>query len=240
MKIVSQIREFFWPLLEGDPSPVPKNVDEMDLTASDDQLKTIYDLALKNFESEEKRNTSIETKSALFIGTLTVIVTVIMAVTTVLIKSDELDIYSLILLSILVLLGVYLCRTIWFSVRALERRTFHSLSYKDLLLSTDENSMYRSIIIKLINNTRKNSISINEKVDNMVMAQEYFKRCIYCVALYSSCLLLKCYNIASDKYYFSVEAFIHEFNAPIWLTTVSVCLNALLISLLLSKAFKKK
>jgi hypothetical protein len=46
------------------------------------------------------------------------------------------------------------------------------------------------LIAKIANKMRKNGITINGKVDNMTMAQEYFKRAIVVVTLYSFIILL--------------------------------------------------
>ena len=46
------------------------------------------------------------------------------------------------------------------------------------------------MIAAIANKMRKNAININAKVDNMTMAQEYFKRAIVVVALYSFIILL--------------------------------------------------
>ena len=46
------------------------------------------------------------------------------------------------------------------------------------------------LIVKIANKIEKNAITINYKVDNMTMAQEYFKRAIVVVALCSFVILI--------------------------------------------------
>ena len=81
-------------------------------------------------------------------------------------------------------------RTVWFSVKALERKNYYSTSIDDFFIDSVDESYYKQLIAEIANKMRKNAITINAKVDNMTMAQEYFKRAIVVVALYSFIILL--------------------------------------------------
>lgn len=64
------------------------------------------------------------------------------------------------------------------------------MSIEDFLIDSVDESYYKQLIAEIANKMRKNAITINGKVDNMTMAQEYFKRAIVVVALYSFIILL--------------------------------------------------
>jgi hypothetical protein len=81
-------------------------------------------------------------------------------------------------------------RTVWFSIKALEREKYYSTAVDDFLINSVDESYYKQLIAAITNKIRKNAMTINGKVDNMTMAQEYFKRAIVVVALYSFLILL--------------------------------------------------
>ena len=56
--------------------------------------------------------------------------------------------------------------------------------------SGQDDDYYKKIIVEVSNKIARNAQTINDKVDNMTMAQEYFKRAIVVVALYSFVILL--------------------------------------------------
>lgn len=178
------IREFFWPPL--DPLPTnrkkPEEISINDIDVPDENIETTYSLALSYYKQEEERKSSVESKSTIFIGTLGVTITIILAVAKLL--SDSFTFNNSFLLTMLVFVSLYLCRSLWFSIKALERKEYHCLNYNDFV--TSKNSSYlKGLIVKLINNTNKNSITINEKVDYMTMAQEYFKRAVVTIIIYN-------------------------------------------------------
>ena len=64
------------------------------------------------------------------------------------------------------------------------------------------------MIAEIANKINKNALTINSKVDSMTMAQEYFKRAIVVVALYSFLILLLFISKSGFDYfaYFSMIA----------------------------------
>lgn len=98
---------------------------------------------------------------------------------------------------LLFVLMIYMARTIWFSIKALERRSYQTIEAMDFLVNADQPEYYKFIIARVLNKIRINSQTINEKVDNMVMAQAYFKRAIVVVTIYSFVMLL----LVSSKVY---------------------------------------
>jgi len=184
---ISDIREFFWPLLEADKTDKHKssnviNEEDLKITKEED-LKLSYDWAIKFYEGEEKRRSNVEGKSTIFIGTVGFIITILLNITKDLSSSSEPLFFNAFAFSIIT---IYLSRVVWFAIKVLQRRGYHTISPKSFISASG--NFKKNLIVKLVNCTRKNSIVINSKVDYMTMAQEYFKRAIICIALYS-CLL---------------------------------------------------
>jgi len=190
MKLINRIREFFWPLLEKDTIKSPENLDPEEIKIHSDQLERTLNLSINCYENENERKKTIEGKSSLFIGTISIITSVIIGVTTVLVKSDEFKNSILLLALLLFILTLYMARTIWFSVKALERKSYNTLTIDDLLINEQKDQYYKKLIAEISNKMRKNSLIINTKVDYMTMAQEYFKRSIIIVVIYAFTILI--------------------------------------------------
>ncbi len=191
-EIFKNIREFFWPLLEEPKKPEPtlQFLTEEDIKVDSDHLKETLNYTIKCFEDENERSKIIEGKSSLFIGTISVVTTVIIGITSVLINVTQIDGTIILLVFLLFALTLYMARTVWFSIKALERKSYHVMSDSDFIIEGKDDAYYKKLIIKYSTRTRKNSRSINKKVDAMTMAQEYFKRAISTVVLYMCTLFL--------------------------------------------------
>ena len=190
MKIFKNIREFFWPLLL-DKSAIHKPESLTEIEIKDiARLKEVFNHAFTCYNEEEERRKTIENKSSLLIGTISVITSVILGITTIFFKENNISEVSMVLVFFLFLLTVYMARTIWFSIKVLERKAYHSLSLSDFLLDDSNENYYKTIIAKLSEIIKNNQYITNGKVDNMTMAQEYFKRAIVVVAIYSFILFL--------------------------------------------------
>lgn len=83
---------------------------------------------------------------------------------------------------------IYLCRVVWFAIRALARNHYHAIGFNDFI--TEDDSYRKQLITTLINCAKKNTKVVNLKVDYMTMAQEYFKRAIWTIAIYSVLLMI--------------------------------------------------
>lgn len=190
MKIFNNIREFFWPLLEKEDIQEFNEISATDIDVDDNHLEKVLDLTIKRYEAEEDRKKTIETKSSLFIGTISVITSVVIGITSVLINKGDFNLVTCFLVFLLFILTIYMTRTIWFSVQALERKNYYSISVDDFLISDKKEDYHKKIIAQIANRIKKNSITINSKVDSMTMAQEYFKRAIVIVTMYSFVILI--------------------------------------------------
>lgn len=190
-KTLNNIREFFWPLLHINNAPkqhIKHNSDEIRVNV--ENLDKVLDYTVKLYESEMSRSSSVEGKSSLFIGTLSVVITIIIAITTLLINSSKFNIALVFIVINLFFLTIYMVRTIWFSIKVLERKSFHAFYYNDFMIVNVKEEFSKRLIAELLNKIDINSDIINSKVNNMTMAQEYFKRAVVTLAIYSCTLLL--------------------------------------------------
>lgn len=207
MKLLSDVREFFWPLLESVKIPPQKSIVPDEIIVDDSHLEKTLEYAINFYEAEYDRKKTVEGKSSLFIGTISVVTSVIIGVTSFVAKENDFNLSILGLVLLLFILTIYMLRTIWFSIKALERKTYYTISISDFLISDSDDNYYRKLIAQITNKVRKNSITINSKVDNMTMAQEYFKRAIVVVAIYSFVVLY--FFLSKSKNSISLGNFIH-------------------------------
>ncbi|MAN28213.1 MULTISPECIES: hypothetical protein [Mesonia] len=242
MKIFNQVREFFWPLLEKEEIKPRSRLEKNDINVDNRHLEETLKYAIENYKSEEERRKNIESKSSLFISIISVVTAIILGVTTVLIKVNDFNFILLILIFILFLLSVYMSRTIWFALKTLERKAYFSISINDFLISEKEDDYFKRLIVEISNKINQNSIVINEKVDNMTMAQEYFKRAIIVVSIYSLIILIYFASKTRLSYALHIENILKLFNA-VSLSSWNIFLMYLfiMISLILSiRALRKK
>jgi hypothetical protein len=174
MNIFNEIREFFWPLLEKGEDNLPINLELSEITVDSSHLEKTLEYAIDCYNTESDRKKSIESKASMFIGTISIITTVVLGVTSILVKENKFDIAICTLIILLFILTIYMSRTIWFSVQTLERRNYYSISINDFLLNDSNETYYKKIIAEVANKINKNALTINKKVDSMTMAQEYF------------------------------------------------------------------
>lgn len=190
MNAFKEIREFFWPLLEKGQPQEFERLNKNEILVDKSHLPKTLEYTLDCYNQEAERRKGIEGKASLFIGTISVVTSVVLGVTSILVKENDFDIAVSVLVFLLFVLTLYMSRTVWFSVKALERKNYYSTSIDDFFIDSVDESYYKQLIAEIANKMRKNAITINAKVDNMTMAQEYFKRAIVVVALYSFIILL--------------------------------------------------
>jgi hypothetical protein len=187
-----EIREICWPLLDPLEEKEASKISIEDISLTDKDLETCYDMALKYYEEEEDRKSSVESKSTIFVSAIGFTTVILLSVTKDLVLSTSVDFSSAtcVYLAFLVLIVIFMVRAVWFAIMALERRGYHSLNYKDIINKDSDTEYTKALIIKLINCTLINHATVNLKVDYMVMAHEYFKRAIATIAMYSITLAI--------------------------------------------------
>ena len=190
MSVFKQLREFFWPLLEKEEPLKFEELTKDKILVDNSFLSEAFRYTLDCYNREEERRKGIESKSSLFIGTISVVTSVILGVASILVKENDFDMTVSILVFLLFILTLYMSRTVWFSIKALERKNYYSISVSDFLIKSAKEEYYIDLIVEIANKIERNAITINNKVDNMTMAQEYFKRAIVVVALCSFVILI--------------------------------------------------
>lgn len=187
---MEKIREIFWPLLEKGEQQTITALTKDDIVVEKVNIQKTLEYALKIYESELARNSVIETKASLFISSLAIITSVVLAITTTLIGQNGFNTVLFLLVSTLFILTIYVLRTVWFAVKVHERKPFHTFYHNDILIQGDEIEYSKTLISAIITKTKKNSLIINSKIDNMVMAQEYFKNAIVTLSIYAVLLIV--------------------------------------------------
>lgn len=188
-----EIREFFWPLLDDEEEEANQGSQlEVDLKITKVNVKKAFELKTKISESENDRRNSIESKASLFISTISVTTSVVVAANALTVGNNDYPLATQISVFISFILTVYTVRTVWFSVKALDRKGYHVLGFNDINIGGTEEEYHRTLLINLANKTKANEAVINEKVDNFVLAQEYYKRAIIVICLYAFAVLIFC------------------------------------------------
>lgn len=184
---LTEIREKVWPLLEPLDNSSPPQIRKENITLTNEEnLKTAYDWAVKYYENEDKRSSTVETKSAIFIGTVGFLITILLTISKDLLTISGFNgLVSVMAFSVII---IYLCRVVWFAIKALQRNKYHTIGFKDFIIEDD--NYRKQLIVTLINYAKKNEEVVNQKVDYMTMAQEYFKRAIWAIAIYSVLLVI--------------------------------------------------
>ena len=242
MKIFKNIREIFWPLLEKVHAQKTQNLVPNEIKVENIHLQQTLQYAIAFYESEEQRKKTVEGKSSLFISIISIITSIILGVTTVLIKTNNFSIVLLFLIFLLFVLSIYMSRTVWFSLKTLEKKAYYSISINDFKKKKKSDEYFKKIISNITNKVRKNSISINEKVDNMTMAQEYFKRAIVIVSFYSFVILIFFIAKAGVNFpqlFSNGVSFLNSLNLSAW--NIIILYGLIAISIILGiKANRKK
>jgi hypothetical protein len=135
-------------------------------------------------------------------------------------------------------------RTVWFAVKVHERKPFNTFYHNDILKNGDEREYSKQLIISIVNKTKKNSLVINSKINNMVMAQEYFKRAIITLSIYSFFLIIffinKC-KLGIKSSIFKIVKVFNQVNISTWLILllIVIAISSLVINYILLKRLKK-
>ncbi len=179
MKRIHTIRELIWPLLESGSSPTEKKDWKETIEAMDEKAVTVaLDFAQKQMQSEEDRNKTVESKSIVFLGSISVVCSILLGALASIVRYEERNLLLAVSMVLLLVTSIYFLTTIFYSIKALERRQFARLSPEDFLHKGTECESKRKILLEIIAATAFNSERINEKTNSMVLAQEYFKRAL--------------------------------------------------------------
>lgn len=143
---IKNVREFFWPLLEEESSSGINELVTNDVIVNQNNLQKTLDYIFNCYNAESDRRKTIESKASSFIGTISVVTSVVLGVTSMLVKEEsnsDMNVLLAILILLLFVLTIYMSRTIWFSVRVLERSNYHSISATDFMQSGQDDDYYK-------------------------------------------------------------------------------------------------
>lgn len=212
IKFLHDTREFFWPLLEGEAKQYEQLSTEQILSkmkeeSEKEKIDELIEMSKDIFEREENRRSTIESKATTLLGATGLTITLIVNFGKPLFleptNTAQLDKFTIYILSIFFIVSiVYFSNSIRFAFKALGRRGYYALYPKDVIEMKDQSSAdYRKKIAAIIlEKTIKNYSIVNEKVDWMVMSQEYFKRGIFSIIIVALMLSVRVFLNYLSKY----------------------------------------
>ncbi len=190
---LNDIKEFFWPLLETEKSStIVVEAPPFKLQVDEENLDQALILTNKINDVEEDRRKGIESKAALFISTISVATSIVVAANSMIISNSTFGFHVMVSVFISFVLSVYAVRTVWFAVKALERGNYSVLGIKEINFKGSKINFQKHLIDSIVKNKQFNQSTINSKADNMMMAQEYYKRAIIMISVFSLHVLIQC------------------------------------------------
>jgi hypothetical protein len=139
----------------------PKSSDKTnsEIQISNENLEAAFNLKSKIFESEENRVKTVESKASLLINTISIATSIVVAANTLVIGSQQNNIAVKISLIISFVLSLYAVRTVWFSIKALERGKYFVMSFDDINISGNKEEYYKLLINSLKEKVETKSIN---------------------------------------------------------------------------------
>jgi hypothetical protein len=191
-------REFLWPMLEPDEDEEEEKDENGDkkkkpdfkLHLSDENLTQAFELIRNVQEAEDDRRKTIESKASLYINTIGVSTSLLVASSALITGNSDNNLTIKISVFLSFILSIYTFRTVWFSVKALDRGAYNLMGIKDINFKGNKEEYERHLISSLANKITANYDTINTKVDNFILAQEYFKRAIAIICIYALVILM--------------------------------------------------
>lgn len=149
------------------PTPLPQSTgDETDM------LKLKYEFMLRVLDREKERDKTIESKASMFIGSTSIMGTIMTTGLGYLSKRDnDINIFSVLCLVVLI---YYMMRSITYALLALRKRTYYYLAKNDIENATDKKTYYEGLINSIDIVLKQNQQNTNSKVDYMELAQKNF------------------------------------------------------------------
>jgi hypothetical protein len=186
---IKQIREFFWPVLDPLPVTVEEPEQTIDIHIHTDSLDIAFEFKKKFADNEEDRRKGVESKAALLLSSISLATSLVVGADSFVTTGHAL--WARIALKIILLvLCAYTLATVIYALKCLSRSSYHALGFKDINVRLGPDTYKRELIKKMHQTRKKNQLTVNEKVDSMVMAQEFYKRSVVAIGLYVFCGLI--------------------------------------------------
>ena len=145
---------------------------------SSENVDASLEFAKLMYQLQKERVATIESKSSVFVAFFGAVIAVLAFLLKDVVMSESYgELGSLLLLGGAVMI-IYILQVMRYSIKAMERQSYHSLDEADFLNISKSES-----VIKIINKVKSNYDVINEKVDHMTMAQEFVKRLLCIVTI---------------------------------------------------------
>lgn len=231
MNIFRNTFDFFFPLMpKEEETPEPrKDIQVDDVKGDTNTLKEKVQSAKCYYEEENERNRIIEGKASMFITSSGFLGTILIGTSNILVNQEGgLVPFKILMIVCLLLFAIYMVKTIIFSVKTLTRTKFYRPDPGTLLQEADKDKFIQQLIADYVNSTTNNQEATNLKMDNVVMAQHYFKRLMWSVLLFVIVLLL----YVLEKNDISVVSWLQSLNQQLATWTFSfwyMLLSSLLI-----------
>lgn len=189
-------------MLEGEP---PKQNDSSvdiilyKLGENQENAERLLEISKDICEAENKRLNTVEAKATTILGATGLIVVLIANFGKSLFFEDSHSTpdkdFAVYLFSIIFSLSIiYFSRAVYFAIKTISRRGYHKINPNELISNFKHDTKWTydmRIAAFILDKTQKNFSIVNEKVDYMVMAQEYFKRGILIILFVAIILSLK-------------------------------------------------
>jgi hypothetical protein len=183
-KQLKAIREVFWPMLDPLPENEESEVDEITIHIEEDNLEMAFDLKIKMTENEEDRRKGVESKAALLLSSIGLATTLVLGANSF-VGTDNYLWTKVILGLLCIVLCIYTLMTVLYSMKCLARASYHRLAFSDINITGKPHDYRRKLLKKMNGHIRENQVTINEKVDYMVMSQEFYLRSLIVIFIYA-------------------------------------------------------
>jgi len=170
--------------VERPPANEEAQVRELTIYIHEENLEKAFDLKIKMTEDEEDRRKSVESKAALLLSSIGLATSLVLGANSF-VGTDNYLWSRAALGFVCVVLCVYTLMTVLHAMRCLGRATYHRLSFEDINISGEREAYHRVLLKKMNENILQNQETINEKVNSMVMAQEFYLRSLITIFIYA-------------------------------------------------------
>lgn len=172
------IREFFWPVLEGNPPKDPTPIDISQIVIDDEHLDEAIKWQEKIYDSEEERRKGTESKAALFLSTVSIASSLVLAATTLVNSNKQATWQFKVMIIFSFIICLYAVGTVWYAVKTLKRGVYNVLSFDDINIPSKQKKWNKTLLKNLVNNALSNQNTINGKVENLAQAQAFYLRAL--------------------------------------------------------------
>ncbi len=248
MNILRNIIDFIYPLMPKGKRESDANSISIESIVGDETILHEKEKAARQYYQEEKdRVKSIEGKASMFITSSGFLGTVLIGTSNILIgQNDEPVFYKLMFALCLLFFVVYMVSTVIFSIEALKRATYTRPDPTTLITIEKSEQYEKNLVADLLNSTLRNQNIANQKMDNVVMAQRYFRRLMLSVLAFVIVILIHVLNqkrISLLNWFNDINEVVKTWSVELWIVILMFILIVASITLsivTLVKISKKK